>query len=56
MRALADDVRRFVNGEPVSVLPEGGLRKSGRWLARHRMTTVAIVLGLGLSGSVATMS
>ena len=46
VRALADDVRRFLNGEPVSVLPEGGLRKAGRWLARHRMTTVAIVNAL----------
>ncbi len=55
VRALADDVRRFVNGEPVSVLPEGGLRKSGRWLAKHRMAAVAILLGLGFTGSVATI-
>jgi eukaryotic-like serine/threonine-protein kinase len=55
VRALADDVRRFLSGEPVSVLPEGGLRKAGRWLARHRMTTVAIVLGLAFTGAVATI-
>ena len=55
VRALADDVRRFLGGEPVSALPEGPLRSAGRWLAKHRMATVAIVLGLGLSGSVATI-
>src|SRR5262249_35869801 len=55
VRAMADDVRRFQSGEPVSALPEGPLRKAGRWLAKHRMTTVAIVLGLGFAGAVATI-
>jgi serine/threonine-protein kinase len=55
MKALADDVRRYLAGEPVSVLPEGAMRKAGRWLGRHRMAAVSIVLGLALAGSVATI-
>ena len=55
MKALADDVRRYLAGEPVSVLAEGTMRKVGRWLGKHRMAAVTIVLGVGLAGSVATI-
>ncbi|HVY45402.1 MAG TPA: protein kinase, partial [Minicystis sp.] len=55
VRALADDVRRYLNGEPVSVLPEGALRRAGRWLAKHRTAAVAIVLGVGFAGATATI-
>jgi serine/threonine-protein kinase len=55
IKELADDVRRYTRGEAVSVLPESGLRRAGRWLARHRMATLTIVLGLGLVGAAGTI-
>ena len=55
IRAFADDVRRYLRGEAVSVLPEGGLRRAGRWLAKHRMATLTLVLGLGLVGAAGTI-
>ena len=55
IRAFAEDIRRYLRGEPVSVLPEGRLRRGGRWLARHRMATLTLVLGLGLVGAAGTI-
>ena len=55
IRAFAEDVRRYLRGEPVSVLPEGRLRRAGRWLAKRRMATLTLVLGLGLVGAAGTI-
>ena len=55
VRALAEDVRRYARGEAVSVMPEGALRRAGRWLSRHRMATLTLVLGLGLVGAAGTI-
>ncbi|MFS8065680.1 MAG: protein kinase domain-containing protein, partial [Byssovorax sp.] len=55
IRAFAEDVRRYLHGEAVSVLPEGRLRRAGRWLARRRMATLTLVLGLGLVGAAGTI-
>lgn len=55
IRAFAEDVRRYLRGEAVSVLPEGRLRRAGRWLAKHRMATLTLVLGLGLVGAAGTI-
>jgi serine/threonine-protein kinase len=56
IRELAEDVRRYVRGEAVSVLPEGSLRRAGRWLARHRMATLTLLLGIGLVGAGGTIA
>jgi len=55
IRAFAEDVRRYLRGEAVSVLPEGRLRRAGRWLAKRRMATLTLVLGLGLVGAAGTI-
>jgi serine/threonine-protein kinase len=53
--ALADDVRRFARGEAVLALPEGPVRRAGRWLAKHRMAALTLILGLGLVGAGGTI-
>ncbi len=55
VRALADEVRRYLRGEPVLALPEGALRRAGRWLARHRMATLTLLLAIGLVGAGGTI-
>jgi predicted Ser/Thr protein kinase len=40
--ALADDLRRFCAGEPVSARPPGLLRRFGKWQEKHPGTTVAL--------------
>jgi serine/threonine-protein kinase len=55
VRALADEVRRYLRGEPVEALPEGSLRRAGRWLGRHRMATLTLLLSVGLVGAGGTI-
>jgi hypothetical protein len=52
-RALADDLRRFLDGKPVQARPLGALARAGRWLGRHKevgyvaggaLAAVAVVL------------
>ncbi len=39
-QALADDVRRFLRGEPVHALPEGPIARLLRFMSRHRRATL----------------
>ena len=55
VRALGDDVRRYLRGEAIEAMPDTAARKAGRWISRHRMATLAVLLGLGLAGSTATL-
>jgi serine/threonine-protein kinase len=55
VQALADDVRRYLRGEAVEALPDDPLRRAGRWLARHRMATLTLLLGIGLVGAAGTI-
>jgi serine/threonine-protein kinase len=52
---LADDVRRYLRGEAVEALPEGTLRRASRWLAKHRMATLTMLLGIGFVGAAGTI-
>lgn len=50
-QALADDLRSFLDGRPVTARPIGPLRRLGKWCRRHPQWTavlaaVAILLGL----------
>ena len=51
---LADDLRRFLRGEPPKVLPVGGLGRARRALRRHRRVAVPlrvlVVVSLALAG------
>ena len=46
--ALADDVRRYLRDDEVSVAPDKGVQKLQRWVSRHRERAVAIGFGLVL--------
>jgi WD40 repeat protein/tRNA A-37 threonylcarbamoyl transferase component Bud32 len=48
---LADDLRRFLAGEPVRARPPSALRLAAHWLRRHPVTGVAILAGLLLASS-----
>jgi serine/threonine protein kinase len=42
-RALADDLERWLAGEPVSAWPEPLVRRAKRWARRHRTAVVASI-------------
>ena len=43
--ALAEDLRRFERGEPITARPTGPLERSARWLGRRRVQVAALALG-----------
>ena len=45
---LADDVRRYLRDEEVSVAPDQGVQKIQRWVSHHRERATAIGFGLVL--------
>ena len=51
-RALAEDVGRFLAGDPVEARPAGAVRRAVSWARRHRhlMTAAVSALVLGLAG------
>jgi serine/threonine-protein kinase len=53
--ALADEVRRYLRGESVLALSEGPLRRTARFLGRHRMATLSLVLVLVVVGAAGTI-
>lgn len=44
--ALADDLRHFLRDEPVTALPDTGLRRLLRWIGRHRQATLLIMMSV----------
>ncbi len=48
MTELADDLRLLIAGEPIAARPPGWLRRSTRWVRRHRVGTLRAVAGLVL--------
>ncbi len=53
VKALADDVRHYLRGEPVAALPEGVTKRLSRWMARHvRFLVSLFVVTMGASSLV----
>jgi serine/threonine-protein kinase len=48
-RALADDLERFLNDEPIQARPVGRIERVWRWVGRHPLWTVILV---GMAGTV----
>ena len=49
-RELADDLRRYLKGDPVQARPVGAIERFGRWCSRYPfavMLFIALVLGAG---------
>ncbi|HEX5269151.1 MAG TPA: serine/threonine-protein kinase, partial [Gemmataceae bacterium] len=51
---LAEDVQRYLAGEPVTAYPEGWFDRTKRWAKRHRKAIVRAVVSLLFVGVVAT--
>jgi hypothetical protein len=47
-RALAEDLGRFLEGEPVQARPANALRKAASWSRRHRWVIVAVAASAAL--------
>src|SRR5262245_28558687 len=52
--ALADDLRRFLNGEPIHARPVGHVERLGKWLRRR--PAAAARLGLGAVAALAVVA
>jgi serine/threonine-protein kinase len=52
---LAEDVRRFLRGDEVSVLPDNLFRKTWRWMNKHRQLAAILILSFLLVSSVMTI-
>jgi eukaryotic-like serine/threonine-protein kinase len=50
VRALADDLRRYLRGAAVLARPDSLWQKAGRALGRHRQLALAVILGLVVLG------
>jgi serine/threonine protein kinase len=59
IEAFAEDVRRFIRDEPVSVYPERFAKRTLRWAARHPISVLSglgLVLLLGAAAIIASLA
>lgn len=51
VKELAADLRAFLRNEETSAAPDSGVQKIGRWISKHRIHSMAIMLTLLLAGA-----
>jgi serine/threonine protein kinase len=56
VEALAEDVRRFIRDEPVSVYREGGAKRALRLAARHPIAVIAALSAVLILGATAVIA
>ena len=52
---FAHDLRRYLRNEETAALPDGGLQRVGRWISRHRMEALSLMLAFLLTGAAAAI-
>lgn len=52
LKAMADDVRRFMRGEAILAKPDTWVRTITRWINHHQKATLSLVLLICLSGAM----
>lgn len=52
---LADDVRAFLRNDETSAAPDNVVQRLGRWISKHRVHAMAIMLALLLAGAGTTI-
>src|SRR5207249_4077556 len=52
---LADEVSRWLSGEPVQAYPEPLWQRAGRWVSRHRTLTASVAVGLVVALAAAVL-
>ncbi|MFO0554680.1 MAG: serine/threonine protein kinase [Polyangiaceae bacterium] len=55
VKDFADDIRRYLRNEEIVAQPDTGLQRAGRWTSKHRMATIALLLGVLVVGAGATI-
>ena len=55
VEALADDVRAYLRNEETRAAPDNAVQRVGRWISKHRVHSMAIMLALLLAGAGATI-
>ena len=51
VRALADDLRRWLRGDAVQAMPDSVWQRAVRWVGRHRQQVLLLVLALFAAGA-----
>lgn len=55
VKEFADDIRRYLRNEEIAAKPDTTTQRWGRWISKHRMTTIALLLGVLVLGAGATI-
>jgi hypothetical protein len=51
-KEMAEDLRRFLAGEPIKARPQGVLRRADRWVRRNPQAVLSWAVVLGLAGAL----
>jgi serine/threonine-protein kinase len=52
---FGDDIRRYLRNDEIKARPDTTSQRMGRWVSKHRMTTIALILSALVLGAGATI-